>query len=115
MTSSRFLRGTPLVMRPERHVGNAAFSLLTGLPAGRWINDGQNGFRAFDRRAIEVAEFVHDYNYVQVLTLDLLKKGMRLTGVPIHYSARRTGRSFIRYHSYVRRVLSAIACEVLQA
>jgi hypothetical protein len=27
MIGSRFLRGTPLGMRPERRVGNAAFSL----------------------------------------------------------------------------------------
>jgi hypothetical protein len=115
MIGSRFLRGTPLGMRPERRVGNAAFSLLTSLLAGRWINDGQSGFRAFNRRAIEVAEIVHDYNYAQVLTLNLLKKGMRLTEVPVHYTARHIGRSFIRYHTYVRWVVPAIAREVLQS
>ena len=41
--------------------------------------DGQTGFRAFSARALNVAEIVHDYNYAQVLTLDLLHKGMRLT------------------------------------
>jgi uncharacterized membrane protein YbhN (UPF0104 family) len=112
---SRFLNGVPRGMRLERRVGNAGFSFLTSLLAGHWINDGQSGFRAFNRRAIEVAEIVHDYNYAQVLTLDLLKKGMRLTEVPIHYTARRTGRSFVRYHTYVRRVVPAIAREVLQA
>jgi hypothetical protein len=40
---------------------------------------------------------------------------MRLTEVPIYYTARRTGSSFIRYHTYVRRVVPAIAREVLQA
>ncbi|CCF85666.1 Glycosyltransferase (fragment) [Nitrolancea hollandica Lb] len=112
---SRFLNGTPQGMRLERRVGNAGFSFLTSLLAGHWVNDGQSGFRAFNRRAIEVAEIVHDYNYAQVLTLDLLKKGMRLTEVPIHYTTRRTGRSFVRYHTYVRRVVPAIAREMLQA
>ncbi|MBX6341191.1 MAG: alkaline phosphatase family protein, partial [Thermomicrobiaceae bacterium] len=110
---SRFL-GRPEGMRPVRRAGNVAFSLLTSLLAGRWISDGQSGFRGFNRRAIEVAEIIHDYNYAQVLTLDLLKKGMRLVEVPIRYRARRAGRSFVRYHAYALRVLPAMLREVLQ-
>ena len=55
---------------------------------GRRITDGQTGFRAFSRRALECAEIIHDYNYAQVLTLDLLKKGMRMREVPISYRVR---------------------------
>ena len=43
----------------------------TGLP----VTDGQSGYRAFSPGAAAAAEVVHDYNYAQVLTLDLLAKG----------------------------------------
>ena len=41
------------------------------------------------------AEIVHDYNYAQVLTLDLLHKGMRYAEVPVDYQVRKIGKSFI--------------------
>ena len=78
-----------------RFIGNKVFTALLSLAAGRWITDGQTGFRAFSRRALECAEIIHDYNYAQVLTLDLLKKGMRLREVPIDYRRRTKGRSFV--------------------
>jgi uncharacterized protein (TIRG00374 family) len=101
------------VMRASRARGNRAFTLLLQLLTGRRITDGQTGFRAFSRRALCVAEIVHDYNYAQVLTLDLLRKRMRLSQVAISYVPRRAGRSFIRYPEYLRRVLPAIARELL--
>jgi glycosyltransferase involved in cell wall biosynthesis len=54
------------------------------------------------------AEILHDYNYAQVLTLDLLAKGYRYLEVPIGYSFRSAGRSFVRPASYLRRVLPAV-------
>ena len=64
--------------------------------AGRHVVDAQTGFRAFSRRAAERAEIVHDYNYAQVLTLDLLRKRMRMSQVEVNWSQRKTGESFIR-------------------
>ena len=78
-----------------RLLGNLVFTGLLCLASGRRITDGQTGFRAFSRRALACAEIVHDYNYAQVLTLDLLKKGMRMREVPITYSRRTRGISFI--------------------
>jgi glycosyltransferase involved in cell wall biosynthesis len=101
------------VMAASRRRGNRAFTGLLCLLAGRRIADGQTGFRAFGPRALASFEIVHDYNYAQVLTLDLLRKGMRLAEVPIRYRPRSTGRSFIRYPEYARRVLPAIARELL--
>ena len=91
---SRYLGSTerqPVV----RLIANMVFTGLLCLAAGRRITDGQTGFRAFSRRALECAEIIHDYNYAQVLTLDLLKKGMRMREVPISYSYRTKGKSFI--------------------
>ena len=81
-------RRTRLRQSFARLAGNIVFTALLCLATGRRITDGQTGFRAFLRRALECAEVIHDYNYAQVLTLDLLKKGMRMREVPISYRVR---------------------------
>ncbi len=91
---SRYLNKRP-DQRAFRRIGNIAFTAALNLAAGRRITDGQTGFRAFSRRALECAEIIHDYNYAQVLTLDLLKKGMRMREVPVSYQRRTRGSSFI--------------------
>ena len=60
------------------------------------------------RDAAADAEIIHDYNYAQVLTLDLLAKGYRYAEVPISYRFRTTGRSFIRLPRYLREVVPAV-------
>jgi glycosyltransferase involved in cell wall biosynthesis len=103
---SRF-RGGVRGMRLYRRIGNYAFTALLVLLTGARITDGQTGMRAFSREAADRAEIVHDYNYAQVLTLDLLRKGFRLEEVPIRYRVREHGESFIRW-SYPAKVLPAI-------
>lgn len=97
----------------SRRWGNRAFTALLWLLTGRRLRDGQTGFRAFSARALVQAEIIHSYNYAQVLTLDLLRKRLRLAEIPIGYQPRRHGRSFIRYREYLRRVVPAIVQEVL--
>jgi len=108
---SRFM-GRPEGMTVSRRIANRGFSVLLSVLCGRWISDGQTGYRAFSRRALDVAEIVHDYNYAQVLTLDLLHKGMRMTEVPVRYQRRTRGRSFISAQ-YLWRVPAGIAREML--
>ena len=103
---SRF-RGGVRGMRLYRRVGNYAFTALLVVLTGARITDGQTGMRAFSREAADRAEIVHDYNYAQVLTLDLLRKGFSLEEVPIRYKVREHGESFIRW-SYPAKVLPAI-------
>ncbi len=103
---SRFRAGVR-GMRAYRRVGNYAFTALLVLLTRTKMTDGQTGMRAFSREAADRAEIVHDYNYAQVLTLDLLRKGFRLEEVPIRYSVREHGESFIRW-SYPAKVLPAI-------
>ena len=94
-------------MRAYRWIGNHAFTLLLVLLTRRPITDGQTGMRAFSREAAADAEIVHDYNYAQVLTLDLVRKGYRLLEVPIRYRLREHGASFISWR-YPAKVLPAI-------
>ncbi len=94
-------------MKPYRRVGNHAFTALLVLLTRRLMTDGQTGMRAFSREAADRAEIIHDYNYAQVLTLDLLRKGFRMEEVPIRYRVREHGSSFVTW-SYPAKVLPAI-------
>jgi glycosyltransferase involved in cell wall biosynthesis len=112
VVGSRFLRGRPRRMRPERWLGNRVLTVLLAAVARRRISDGQSGYRALSPAAAVAAEIIHDYNYAQVLTLDLLAKGFRYAEVAISYRFRTEGRSFVRLAPYLRRVVPAVWREV---
>jgi glycosyltransferase involved in cell wall biosynthesis len=95
-------------MLPQRRLGNLALTAALRYVARAPIGDGQSGFRALSRAAAADAEIVHDYNYAQVLTLDLLAKGYRYLEVPIGYRFRTAGRSFVRPLRYLRQVVPAV-------
>ncbi|MFQ5558797.1 MAG: lysylphosphatidylglycerol synthase domain-containing protein, partial [Acidimicrobiales bacterium] len=95
VVGSRFL-GRIDRMHPHRRLGNVVLSRVLSLIARRRITDGQSGYRAFSLEAASSAEIIHDFNYAQVLTLDLLAKGYPYLEVPISYHFRTAGRSFIR-------------------
>jgi glycosyltransferase involved in cell wall biosynthesis len=95
-------------MLPHRRAGNLLLTLLLRFVARAPIGDGQSGFRALSLAAAADAEILHDYNYAQVLTLDLLAKGYRYLEVPIGYGFRTSGRSFVRPVRYLRRVAPAV-------
>jgi glycosyltransferase involved in cell wall biosynthesis len=92
-------------MRLHRRAGNRmltrAMRALTRLP----ITDGQSGYRALSGAAAAQAEIAHDYNYAQVLTLDIVAKGFRYEEVPISYAPRAHGRSFVRVLPYLWHVV----------
>ena len=94
-------------MHPHRRAGNRVLTVLTSLVAGRRLGDAQSGFRALSGHAVGHAVIPHDYNYAQVLTLGLLRKGLQLAEVPISYDRRRHGRSFVRLGTYLRMVVPA--------
>ncbi len=100
-------------MRPHRRLGNLALTRWVRWTARRRdLTDGQSGYRAFSPRAAAEAEIVHDYNYAQVLTLDLLGKGYTYAEVPIRYSFRTTGDSFVKLGRYLRKVVPAVHREL---
>jgi glycosyltransferase involved in cell wall biosynthesis len=108
---SRFA-GLPRDMRPHRWLGNRVLTLGMKPLVRRWgvrgLTDGQSGYRALSPAAAAHAEIVHDFNYAQVLTLDLVAKGYRYAEVPITYRFRQHGRSFVRLGPYLRRVVPAV-------
>lgn len=99
-------------MKVHRRLGNVLLTRALALVSGAPISDGQSGYRAFSREAAAAAEVVHDFNYAQVLTLDLLGKGFRYGEVPISYRFRTAGESFVRLGTYLRRVVPAVYREL---
>lgn len=104
---SRF-KGKINGMKLHRRLGNYFFTLIQSVLLGRFIHDGQSGFRAFSRPVLRDFEIIHDYNYAQVLTLNIVRKGYRMMEVPINYKVRSTGKSFITFKGYMTNVLPAI-------
>jgi uncharacterized membrane protein YbhN (UPF0104 family) len=111
VVGSRFAGGERR-MRPHRLAGNVLLTRLLRFVARAPIGDGQSGYRALSGRAAADAEVVHDFNYAQVLTLDLLGKGYRYAEVPISYAFRTEGTSFVRLGRYLRRVVPAVHREL---
>lgn len=108
---SRFL-GTIKGMKIHRRLGNYFFTCLQSLLLKKWIYDGQSGMRAFSRQTMEHAEIIHDYNYAQVITLNLVRKGFRVKEIPIQYHVRTKGQSFIKFKAYMTSVFPAIVKEM---
>jgi len=104
---SRFLGGRQ-EMSWHRTLANRATSVILGTLTASVVSDGQTGYRAFSRRALEAAEIRHDYNYAQVLTLSLWGAGIDPVEVAISYRRRAGGRSFVRYPEYLLRVAPAV-------
>jgi hypothetical protein len=115
VVGSRFAGG-PRRMRAHRTAGNRLLTRwVRWMTRRRDLTDGQSGYRAFSPAAAAAAEIVHDYNYAQVLTLDLLGKGFAYAEVPISYAFRTTGSSFVRLGTYLRKVVPAVHRELNKA
>ena len=99
-------------MQPHRRFGNRVLTRwvrwMTRLP----VTDGQSGFRALSHDAAANADLIHDYNYAQVLTLNLLGQGFAYAEVPVSYRFRESGDSFVRLVPYVRTVVPAALREI---
>ena len=108
VVGSRF-RGEIGRMLRTRRCGNNALTVGLRLVARVPLTDGQSGFRALSAPAAVHAEVIHDYHFALELTLDLLAKGFRYAEVPISYSFRSRGSSFVRPFEYVRNVIPAVA------
>lgn len=95
-------------MLPHRRLGNLLLTAWTRWVSRTPLSDAQSGYRALSQRAAAAAEIEHDFNYAQVLTLDLVGRGARYAEVPISYGFREHGRSFVRLGRYLRAVVPAV-------
>lgn len=95
-------------MRPHRRLGNRILTRWVAWTVRRPVTDGQSGFRVLSADAARQVTVAHDYNYAQVITIDLLARGFRYHEVPITYRFRSSGRSFVRLGRYLRRVVPTV-------
>ncbi|MEE8603000.1 lysylphosphatidylglycerol synthase domain-containing protein [Euzebya tangerina] len=95
-------------MRPHRRLGNIVLSRWVRWIVRRPVTDGQTGYRALSPTAAAAVDLPHDYNYAQVLTIDLIARGFVYAEVPITYRFRESGRSFVRLSRYLRRVVPTV-------
>lgn len=95
-------------MRPHRRLGNRLLTMWVRHIVGLPVTDGQSGFRALSGRAAATAGIAHDYNYAQVLTVDVVARGFGYHEVPITYHFRRSGRSFVRLGTYLANVVPTV-------
>ncbi|MEZ5279211.1 MAG: lysylphosphatidylglycerol synthase domain-containing protein [Acidimicrobiales bacterium] len=107
VVGSRF-RGDIRRMLPHRRLGNLALTRCVRFMTRVDVSDGQSGYRAVSAAALAELEIAHDYNYAQVLTIDLVGKGFGYHEVPIGYEFRRSGRSFVRLGRYLRQVVPTV-------
>jgi glycosyltransferase involved in cell wall biosynthesis len=107
VVGSRFA-GSIRSMQTHRRFGNRMLTLAMRLLTRMPITDGQSGYRALSREAATAATISHDFNYAQVLTLELRRKGFRYAEVPITYSFRSSGDSFVKLVPYLRQVVPAV-------
>lgn len=107
VVGSRFA-GEAREMRGHRWVGNKLLTVALSVALRRRVTDGQSGYRALSPEAAAAAEIAHDYNYAQVLTVELLRKGFRYHEVPISYRFRTSGTSFIKLRPYLCHVVPAV-------
>ena len=104
---SRFL-GHRDGMTWHRTLANRAATALLATLMETVLSDGQTGYRALSATALSRFRIAHDYNYAQVLTLSLWGAGIDPVEVPITYSRRTSGSSFVRYPEYFARVVPAV-------
>jgi len=92
---SRFL-GKPEGMSFSHNIGNRVLSWATRILYGNSITDMMTGYKAFFRTDLEgVSLESRGFEFEPEITVKLLKKGKKITEVPISYSYRKKGKAKI--------------------
>jgi glycosyltransferase involved in cell wall biosynthesis len=112
---SRFVGRPTFRGSPFRRAGIRIFQAMNSLLLGERITDSTSGFRAFNRRAIEVLSVTYPDDYPEPEAIYILKKkGLRIVEVPVEMAGRAAGRSSIGFwHSLYYMVKVCLAIFVL--
>jgi len=110
---SRFLLGGARWVPSLRRAGRKFYSLLVSAITGIRLTDVTSGFRAMNRRAIELVAPVYPDDYPAVkVTIYMALRGLRIIELPVRMEPRKSGSSYIRGKtllSYHVRVLGHVA------
>jgi glycosyltransferase involved in cell wall biosynthesis len=98
-----------------RRLGMMLFSAVVRLAVGQRISDTTSGFRAYERKVMEVCQhdFPRDFPDAPLL-IALARRGFRLAEVPVTMRHREAGRSFYTlgkslYYPYKNMLASLMA------
>lgn len=110
---SRFLAQSKYKSTPWRRLGIKIFQLLNLIFLGQKITDSTSGFRAYNRRAIEILsqDYPDDFPEPEAIFI-LRKKGLQIVEVPVSMEARQAGRSSLTFFKsiyYMVKVILAIS------
>ena len=93
---SRFLEKATFRGSPFRRAGIRIFQMINALFLGERITDSTSGFRAFNRRAIEVLSESYPDDYPEPEAIYILKRrGLKIKEVPVEMNLRSGGKSSI--------------------
>jgi len=72
----------------QKRVGNQMVSKVVSRLIGQTINDGQTGFRAFNKNALNKIHIFSTYTYTQETLLQAKYKGLKILEVPVTFRKR---------------------------
>lgn len=115
---SRYLQASSYKSSASRRLGMLFFSFLVSLITGKRVTDTTSGFRAVNRRVIELFanQYPADYPEVDVL-VRLHRNGFKFREIPVEMNSRQGGASSItpaRSVYYMAKVSLALLVDLVR-
>jgi len=100
-------------MSLQKRIGNQMVSKLVSRLVGQKINDGQTGFRAFNRNALNKLHIFSGYTYTQETLLQAKYKNLKLLEIPITFRRRADkSRLISNIFTYAFKTVSLMASTI---
>jgi glycosyltransferase involved in cell wall biosynthesis len=118
LIGSRYIEDRGYVTPIERRIGIFVLSWIVSFITGMRFTDPTSGFRASNRRAIQLCANLYPYDYPEPESIPLLHRaGLRLREIPVTMNPRYGGTSSItawRSVYYMIKVILAILIGLLR-
>ena len=112
---SRYVKKTGYKGSMTRRLGNKYFSLLIFFLTKQLCYDTTSGFRAVNRKVIQMFSEYYPRDYPEVETIVYAaNKGMRISEVPVCMKNRRHGKSSITFNKAAYYMVKVTAALILQ-
>jgi len=97
----------------QKRIGNQMLSKLVSRLVGQKINDGQTGFRAFNKNALNKLQIFSGYTYTQETLLQAKYKNLKILEVPITFRKRADkSRLISNIFTYAFKTVSLLASTI---
>ncbi|MEM6280850.1 MAG: glycosyltransferase family 2 protein [Chloroflexota bacterium] len=116
---SRFIEDRGYQQSASRRAGGVILSRVLKLATGHTFTDPTSGFRASNRRTLELCARLYPHDYPEPEAIIIMHRaGLRVTEIPVTMAQRTTGVSSItplRSAYYMTKVILAILINLLRA